>query len=107
MQYSVKKFILYIEKNRNYNYSDIRPTFLFWARGRPIALMRGANRPLLTKLIHQEVDMEIRQEPRVNNFEVDFYSDRVIQVHNFKQWYFNVFYVIIIYKQLKKNPDRV
>ena len=60
--------------------SDIRPTFLFWARGRPVALMRGANRPLLTKLIHQEVDLEIRQGLRSLNVEVDFHSDKVIQV---------------------------
>ena len=59
--------------------SDIRPTFLFWARGRTVALMRGLNRPLLTKLIHQEVDMEIRQESRSMNVEVHFDSDKVIQ----------------------------
>ena len=63
-----------------FNYSDIRPTFLFWARGRPVALMRGANRPLLTKLIHQEVEMEIRQGTRSLNVEVDFNSEKVIQV---------------------------
>ena len=63
--------------------SDIRPTFLFWARGRPVALMRGANRPLLTKLIHQEVDLEIRQGLRSLNVEVDFHSDKVIQVGNY------------------------
>ena len=61
------------------NCSDIRPTFLFWARGRTVALMRGLNRPLLTKLIHQEVDMEIRQESRSMNVEVHFDSDKVIQ----------------------------
>ena len=64
-------------------HSDIRPTFLFWARGRPVALLRGANRPLLTKLIHQEVDMEIQQQARSLNIEVDFYSDKVIQVCQF------------------------
>ncbi len=36
-------------------YSDPRPTFLIWARGGPVALMRGANRPLLTRLVEQEV----------------------------------------------------
>ena len=59
--------------------SDIRPTFLFWARGRPVALMKGVNRPLLTKLIHQEVDIEIRQEERSMDVEVHFHSDKVIQ----------------------------
>ena len=44
--------------------------------------MRGANRPLLTKLIHQEVDIEIRQEARDITIDVDFYSDKVIQVRN-------------------------
>ena len=63
--------------------SDIRPTFLFWARGRPVALMRGANRPLLTKLIHQEVDLEIHQGLRSLNVEVDFHSDKVIQVGSY------------------------
>ena len=42
--------------------------------------MKGANRPLLTKLIHQEVDLEIRQGLRSLNVEVDFHSDKVIQV---------------------------
>ena len=42
--------------------------------------MRGLNRPLLTKLIHQEVDMEIRQELRSLDVEVHFHSDKVIQV---------------------------
>ena len=56
--------------------------------------MRGANRPLLTKLIHQEVEMEIRQEARSINCEVDFHSDKVIQVPNFKYLYLDVFYVI-------------
>ena len=52
--------------------------------------MRGANRPLLTKLIHQEVDIEIRQEVRSINSEVDFYSDKVIQVLEFV-CVFNIF----------------
>ena len=42
--------------------------------------MRGLNRTLLTKLIHQEVDMEIRQELRSLDVEVHFHSDKVIQV---------------------------
>ena len=33
--------------------SDPRPTFLFWAKGGPVALMRGVNRPLLTRLVLQ------------------------------------------------------
>ena len=61
-------------------FSDIRPTFLFWARGKPVALLRGANRPLLTKLIHQEVETEFREKIRSASVEIDFYSDKVIQV---------------------------
>ena len=57
---------------------DIRPTFLFWARGGPIALLRGANRPLLTKLILQEVENEMRKGLR-ERVEIDFASERVIQ----------------------------
>ena len=72
------------------SYSDIRPTFLFWARGRPVALMRGANRPLLTKLIHQEVNMEINQETRSINGEVDLYSDKVIQVKSCSNWKYSI-----------------
>ena len=41
--------------------------------------MKGVNRPLLTKLIHQEVDIEIRQEERSVDVEVHFHSDKVIQ----------------------------
>ena len=41
--------------------------------------MKGVNRPLLTKLIHQEVDIEIRQEERSMDVEVHFHSDKVIQ----------------------------
>lgn len=73
-------YIFYLLFIYNHTCSDIRPTFLFWARGRPVALLRGANRPLLTKLIHQEVDIEIRQDVRSLNVEVDFHSDKVIQV---------------------------
>ena len=76
--------------------SDIRPTFLFWARGRTVALMRGLNRPLLTKLIHQEVDMEIRQESRSMNVEVHFDSDKVIQACS----YFICHYIDIIRRNL-------
>ena len=55
--------------------------------------MRGLNRPLLTKLIHQEVDMEIRQESRSMNVEVHFDSDKVIQACS----YFICHYIDIQY----------
>ncbi|TRY78166.1 hypothetical protein TCAL_07575 [Tigriopus californicus] len=58
--------------------SDPRPTFLFWARGKPVALLRGANRPLLTRLIEQEVDIEAKKNPR-GDLEIDFKSGQVIQ----------------------------
>ena len=45
-----------------------------------MALLRGANRPLLTKLIRQETRMEIKESPRLPDFIVDFQSNRVIQV---------------------------
>ena len=61
-------------------YSDIRPTFLFWARGKPVALLRGANRPLLTKLIHQEARMETNSEHRFEETAVDYSSTDIIQV---------------------------
>ena len=59
-------------------FSDIRPTFLFWARGGPVALLRGANRPLLTRLIEEEVKLEWENgfRPKV---EIDFTSHKVIQ----------------------------
>lgn len=59
--------------------SDPRPTFLFWARGGPVALLRGANRPLLTRLVLEQVDLEYHQKPRLP-CTIDFKSDRVIQV---------------------------
>ena len=74
-------------------YSDIRPTFLFWARENAVALLRGANRPLLTKLIHQEVQIEMNLEPRLKSIDVDFGSDRVIQV----QMYIMILFIQIIY----------
>ena len=64
---------------QNKLFSDIRPTFLFWARGRPVALLRGANRPLLTRLISEEVRMEVSKRER-EYIEIDFESDKVIQV---------------------------
>ena len=85
--------------------SDIRPTFLFWARGRPVALMRGANRPLLTKLIHQEVDLEIRQGLRSLNVEVDFHSDKVIQVGNYFIYHKRYFSIEIL--EAEKDLDFV
>ena len=45
-----------------------------------MALLRGANRPLLTKLIRQEARMETKESPRLADFIVDFQSNRVIQV---------------------------
>ena len=45
-----------------------------------MALLRGANRPLLTKLIRQETRMETKESPRLADFIVDFQSNRVIQV---------------------------
>ena len=58
--------------------SDIRPTFLFWARGGPVALLRGANRPLLTRLIQEEVVLEYTEAFRPP-LEIDFNSEKVIQ----------------------------
>ena len=45
-----------------------------------MALLRGANRPLLTKLIRQETTMETKESHRVPDLIVDFTSNRVIQV---------------------------
>ena len=45
-----------------------------------MALLRGANRPLLTKLIRQETAMETKELPRLPDFMVHFQSNRVIQV---------------------------
>ena len=50
-----------------------------------MALLRGANRPLLTKLIRQETTMEIKESHRVPDFIVDFQSNRVIQVRQMSQ----------------------
>merc|ERR1712083_916250 len=57
---------------------DIRPTFLFWARGGPVALLRGANRPLLTRLIQEEVALEWKKGFRPE-IEIDLASEKVIQ----------------------------
>ena len=43
-----------------------------------MALLRGANRPLLTKLIMQEVENEMKRGLR-EKIEIDFTSERVIQ----------------------------
>ena len=37
----------------------------------PVALLRGANRPLLTKLVESEVRIETADEPR-DRIEIDF-----------------------------------
>ena len=44
-----------------------------------MALLRGANRPLLTRLISEEVHMEVHKEAR-EHIDIDFYSEKVIQV---------------------------
>ena len=43
-----------------------------------MALLRGANRPVLTRLIQQEVSVESKQSYRPN-VEIDFTSPKVIQ----------------------------
>ena len=53
--------------------SDIRPNFLFWARGNPVALLRGLNRPLLTRLIQEELALECQKVDRPQ-VEIDFAS---------------------------------
>ncbi|CAB4056306.1 unnamed protein product [Lepeophtheirus salmonis] len=58
---------------------DPRPTFLFWARGKPVAMLRGINRPLLTKLVLQEVDMEIKGLIRDSDHIIDYSSESAIQ----------------------------
>ena len=58
-------------------FRDIRPTFLFWTQGQPVALLRGANRPLLTRLIIQEVEMLLCSNER--RVDVDYTSEKVIQ----------------------------
>ena len=52
-----------------------------------MALLRGANRPLLTKLIRQETTMETKESHRVPDFIVDFQSNRVIQVRQISQFH--------------------
>ena len=64
--------------------------------------MRGANRPLLTKLIHQEVDLEIRQGLRSLNVEVDFHSDKVIQVGNYFMYHKRHFSIL---KSLSESTE--
>ena len=54
---------------------------MFWARGGPVALLRGANRPLLTRLIIEEVTTEAKQSHRPF-IEIDFTSPKVIQCAN-------------------------
>ena len=53
--------------------SDIRPNFLFWARGNPVALLRGLNRPLLTRLIQEELALECKKDDRPQ-IEIDMAS---------------------------------
>ena len=53
--------------------SDIRPNFLFWARGNPVALLRGLNRPLLTRLIQEELALECKNVDRPQ-IEIDMAS---------------------------------
>ena len=43
-----------------------------------MALLRGANRPLLTQLIEQEVETEVTEKERLG-VEIDFRSHKVIQ----------------------------
>ena len=52
-----------------------------------MALLRGANRPLLTKLIRQETAMETKELPRLSDFIVDFQSNRVIQVRQMTKFH--------------------
>ena len=82
-------------------YRDIRPTFLFWARGKPVALLRGANRPLLTKLIRQEARIEMNSEHRFEDNEVDYSSSDIIQVFILiwkLKFPLNVFFLVISLK---------
>ena len=44
-----------------------------------MALLRGANRPLLTRLINQEVEIESNLQSRSMEDEIDLYSPKVIQ----------------------------
>ena len=43
-----------------------------------MALLRGANRPLLTRLVEHEVETEVNEYPR-SGIDIDFRSHRVIQ----------------------------
>ena len=52
---------------------DPRPTWLFLSSGIPTALMRGANRPLLTKLFINELELE--REGRMPIY-IDYKSQR-------------------------------
>ena len=52
-----------------------------------MALLRGANRPLLTKLIRQETTIETKESPRDPDFIVDFQSNRVIQVRKISSFH--------------------
>ena len=52
---------------------DPRPTWLFLSSGIPTALMRGANRPLLTKLFLNELELE--REGRMPIY-IDYKSQR-------------------------------
>ena len=44
-----------------------------------MALLRGANRPLLTRLVEQEVANEVGEGPRDPDISIDFASPSVIQ----------------------------
>ncbi|XP_023343019.1 uncharacterized protein LOC111712597 [Eurytemora carolleeae] len=55
---------------------DPRPTWLFLSSGIPTALLRGANRPLLTKLFVSELDLEREARPPIF---IDYRSSAVIQ----------------------------
>ena len=52
---------------------DPRPTWLFLSSGIPTALLRGVNRPLLTKLFHNELALE--REGRMPVY-IDYKSQR-------------------------------
>ena len=56
--------------------TDPRPTWLFLSSGVPTALLRGANRPLLSKLFLSELQQE--REGRLPVF-IDYKSPSVIQ----------------------------
>ena len=56
--------------------TDPRPTWLFLSSGIPTALLRGANRPLLSKLFLSELELE--REGRLPVY-IDYKSPSVIQ----------------------------